>query len=52
MSCIRHSYGIWIARCMIHYKYHIIGKYKTKKDAITGYNEYIFREKLNRKILI
>lgn len=52
MACIRHSYGLWIARCMINYKYHTIGEYKSKQEAISAYNDYIFRNNLKRKILI
>lgn len=52
MACVRYSYGSWIARCMIHYTYHIIGSFKTKEEAINAYNEYIFSNHLKRKILI
>lgn len=50
MTCIRKSKNMWLVRCMIEYKYHIIGEFKTEKEAILAYNQYIINHKLNRKL--
>jgi hypothetical protein len=50
MSCIRFAKGVWIVRCMIKYKYVMIGYFKTKLEAITAYNDYVILHKLNRKL--
>ena len=41
---------MWLVRCMIEYKYHIIGEFKTEADAIEAYNAFIINNKLNRKL--
>ena len=35
---------------MIEYKYHIIGEFKTEKEAIDAYNDFILTHNLNRKL--
>jgi hypothetical protein len=52
MSCIRFAKGVWIVRCMVHYKYVMIGYYSTKELAIIAYNDYVLKNNLNRKIKI
>jgi hypothetical protein len=52
MSCIRFANGVWKVRCMIKYKYHIIGEFRDKKDAENAYNEYVLKHELNRKLKI
>ena len=49
MTCIRFAQGVWKCRCMMGYKYHIIGEFKTEADAIDAYNNFILIHKLNRK---
>lgn len=49
MTCIRFTKGWYECRCMIHYKYVLIGMYKTKEEAVIAYNEYIIQKGLNRK---
>ena len=50
MTCIRKSKNMWLVRCMIEYKYHIIGEFKTEAEAIEAYNAFIINNKLNRKL--
>ena len=50
MTCIRFAKGVWKVRCMMKYDYVIIGEFKTEKDAILAYNQYIINHKLNRKL--
>jgi hypothetical protein len=50
MSCIRFAKGMWLVRCMMEYKYHIIGQFKTEKEAIDAYNAFIIKNNLNRKL--
>jgi hypothetical protein len=50
MACIRFAQGVWKVRCMMDYKYHIIGEYKTEKEANEAYNIFIVTNKLNRKL--
>jgi hypothetical protein len=49
MACIRFRRNEWICRCMVKYKYVIIGYYKTEQDAKDAYNEFIEKNNLNRK---
>lgn len=51
MTTIRKTKGLYECRCMIQYKYVLIGMYKTKEEAIYAYNEYIMKNGLNRKKL-
>jgi hypothetical protein len=50
MTCIRFAKGMWLVRCMMGYKYHIIGEYKTEAEAIDAYNAFIVKNNLNRKL--
>ena len=50
MTTIRFTKGLYECRCMIEYKYVLIGMFKTKLDAIHAYNEYILKNNLNRKL--
>lgn len=53
MTTVRKSKNnLWECRCMINYKYIIIGYYSTKELAEIAYNEYVLKHKLNRKLKI
>lgn len=51
MTTIRKTRGQYECRCMIDYKYVLIGMYKTREDAVIAYNEYITNMCLKRKLL-
>lgn len=51
MTTIRKSKNnLWECRCMVKYKYVMIGFYSTKELAIIAYNEYVLKHELNRKL--
>jgi hypothetical protein len=50
MTTIRQTHGEWECRCMVNYKYVMIGYFKTKIDAINAYNDYVILHNLNRKL--
>jgi hypothetical protein len=50
MTTIRQTRGEWECRCMVNYKYVMIGYYSTKELAIIAYNEYVTKNNLNRKL--
>ena len=50
MSCIRYAKGVWFVRCMMKYEYVIIGEFKSEKEAIDAYNDFIVKNNLNRKL--
>jgi hypothetical protein len=50
MASIRYRKNEWICRCMINYKYIVIGIYNTEQEAIKAYNEFIIKNNLNRKL--
>ena len=50
MSCIRYRRNEYVVRCMIKYKYVIIGYFKTKEEAEIAYDKYIIDNNLNRKL--
>ena len=51
MTTIRYTRGEYECRCMIKYKYVLIGYFKTKELAKSAYNEYILTNGLNRKLM-
>lgn len=51
MTTIRKTKGQYECRCMIAYKYVLIGMYKTREEAVNAYNEYITHMGLKRKLL-
>lgn len=51
MTTIRKTKGQYECRCMIAYKYVLIGMYKNREDAAIAYNEYIIHNGLKRKLL-
>ena len=51
MTTIRKTKGQYECRCMIEYKYVLIGMYKTREDAVIANNKYITRMGLKRKLL-
>jgi len=50
MTTIRQTRGEWECRCMIKYKYHLIGYFKTKLEAEIAYDNFIIKNNLNRKL--
>jgi hypothetical protein len=50
MTTIRQTHGEWECRCMINYKYVMIGYFKKKNDAIIAYNDFILKNNLKRKL--
>ena len=50
MTTIRYTRGEYECRCMVRYKYVLIGYFKTKEQAKSAYNEYILTHNLNRKL--
>ena len=50
MTTIRLTHGEYECRCMVNYKYVMIGYFKTKEQAIQAYNNYVILHKLNRKL--
>lgn len=51
MTCIRETKGRFECRCMVHYKYVLIGYFKNITEAKIAYNDYIIKNNLNRKLM-
>ena len=50
MTTIRKTKGKFECRIMINYRYVLIGYFNTELEAKDKYNEFIFKNNLNRKI--
>jgi hypothetical protein len=50
MVAIRRVNNKWLSPIIIDYKYIVIGYYDTEQQAKDGYNEYIKKNNLNRKL--
>ena len=50
MACIWKKNNTYFVRCMINYKYIVIGIYNTEQEAKQAYNQFIIKNNLNRKL--